>query len=360
MNRLEIAAPQGILFHVGYHKTATTWLQREFFQSRVGFHQVLVPDEVAELITDPLVFDFDAEAVQRVINTQLDRSGLVNVVSNETLCGHPFYGGREGPLLAQRIKAIAPRARILFTVREQKRAIVSTYMQYLARAGSLSPADFFKSVGEKYGYYNFNSGHFLYDRLVTQYLDLFGEGRVLVVTLESFVRNPDAVLRSIARFAGTDPSAVACALPSGRVGESPTEAVAPILRRINQFRKGAAKREVMLDLGRLSGGLYRAAHRLGRNRRVKSWLQDVAPVSSAVRERFEGCFGESNWKLQRSVGNMVDLAADGFEMSGGGTPARPLNHPRASTVVGDGPVGSGRAHEPVVTDQRVDGTLPPA
>lgn len=360
MNEPEASGPQDILFHVGYHKTATSWMQREFFQGPTGFHQLLGPAEVAELITDPLVFDFDAAAVRRVICARLGRPGLVNVVSNETLCGHPFYGGREGPMLARRIKAIAPRAKILFTIREQNRAIVSTYMQYLSRGGALSPAEFFRNSSERYGYYNFNLKHFFYDRLVAEYMELFGEGRVLVVTLESFVRDPEAVLRSIAGFAGADPSALGQALPSRRVGESAAEAVAPVLRRINHFRRGAAKREVVLDLGGLSDGLYRAVHRLGRNRRARAWLKDVAPVSAAVRERFQGAFGESNRRLQSAVGNMVDLAADGFEMGGGGAPAHPPNHPRASALVGDGPAGAGRVHEPVLADQRVDRAFPPA
>jgi hypothetical protein len=323
MDSLETVDPEQILFHVGYHKTATTWMQREFFQHHVGFHEVLSHDQVAELITDPLNFDFEAGAVQSVMEAQRDRSGLVNVVSAETLCGHPFYGGREGPLFARRVKAVAPRAKILFTIREQKRAMVSTYMQYIARGGSLSPDEFFGDHTVKHAYYFFNYRHFLYDRLVKQYMDLFGEDRVLVVTTESFVRRPDDVLRSIARFAGADPSAAARARPSRRVGESPVEAVAPVLRRINHFRWGAAKREVVLDLGMLSDGLYRGVHRLGRNPKVKTWLKDRKPVSSVVRERFGGRFGESNRILQRSLGTMLDLAGDGFEMSGSGAASSP-------------------------------------
>ena len=70
-----------VLFHVGYHKTATTWMQREFFQHHFGFHELLSHDQVAELITDPLTFDFAPGAVRKVMGEQLDRSGLVNVFS---------------------------------------------------------------------------------------------------------------------------------------------------------------------------------------------------------------------------------------------------------------------------------------
>lgn len=356
MNAREKLYSEKILFHIGYHKTATTWMQREFFQDRVGFHQVLAPDQLAELITDPPAFDFDPGAVQDAIRHGLDRSGLVNVVSNETLCGNPFYGGREGPLFAQRIKAVAPQARILVTIREQKKAIASTYMQYISRGGSLPPAEFFAGATEKYGYYYFDFRHFLYDRLIAQYMELFGKGEVLVVTLESFIRDPESVLGSIARFAGVDPAAASRARPRRRVGESPVEAVAPILRRVNHLRRGAAKREVFLDLGGLSDALYRVTHRLGRDPRLKRWLEDRQPVSSVVRERFQGRFGESNLRLQRLLGNMVDLAADGFEMSGSGAPSRL----RASTAAADGPAGSGRAHESPGSDRRVDGALPPA
>jgi hypothetical protein len=362
MNNLESVRSQEILFHVGYHKTATSWLQKHFFRENVGFSQVLSNDEVAELITDPLDFDFDAARVQRTIRAQLDRGGLVNVVSNETLCGHPFYGGREGPLFAGRIQAIAPRGKILFTIREQKKIIASTYMQYISRGGALSPQEFFGRSVEKYGYYRFNHRHFLYDRLVKQYMDRFGAERVLVVTLESFIRDPGAVLGSIARFAGADLAVVtggiAGALSGRREGESPVEGVVPVLRRVNHFRRGAAKREVVTDLGGLSAWLYRAANRLGRDRRVKRWLRDVTPVSAVVRERFGGAFGESNRRLQALLGSTVDLAGDGFDMGEGGGPKGARASAAAEAAIG--PTRPGRAHEALAVDQRVDRVLPPA
>lgn len=344
-----------VLFHVGYHKTATTWMQMEFFRKRCGFHKVLSTDQLSELITDPLRFDFDPAHARRVIKAQSDRTGLANVISEETLCSNPLFGGREGVEFAERIKAIVPDAKILITIREQNKIIASTYMQYITRGGTLSPDQFLRG-NEKYGYYYFSHRHFLYDRLVRYYTELFGIERVLVVTMESFIRNPAAVLRSVARFAGAEGGEIPDALSSRRVAESPAEAFLPLLRRINHFRRGAAKREVVADLGSVADALYRATNRIGRDKRVKTWLRGSTPVGSAVRARFQGRFGESNRKLQELVGSMIDLAGDGFEMSESGI----LDHPAASAVAGDGPAGSRRAHETSIGDQRVDGALPPA
>ena len=42
-----------ILLHIGYHKTGTTWLQRDFFTEKYGFTQILSHEDVSDPWSTP-------------------------------------------------------------------------------------------------------------------------------------------------------------------------------------------------------------------------------------------------------------------------------------------------------------------
>lgn len=70
-------------------------------------------------------------------------AGMVPVISSEILSGHPFSGGIASDDYARRLKAIAPDAKILVSIRSQMRILTSVYMQYLLRGGTMGPELFF-------------------------------------------------------------------------------------------------------------------------------------------------------------------------------------------------------------------------
>ncbi|MDZ4375391.1 MAG: sulfotransferase [Phenylobacterium sp.] len=297
-----------LLIHVGYHKTGTTWFQRELFQPAYGYNPLMSHEEVFQTLVKPHALTFDGPAAMALLESRRRRGapGSVDVISSEILVGNPFYGGRESDDYARRLKAMAPAAKILLTTREQIRAMTSVYMQYLLRGGTQTPAAFFADAPVM-GYFAFAPEHFEYHRLVEFYGSLFGPENVLVLTQEALASDPMGLTRQLAAFAGMTATVDETTLSTRPVSPSPPESVAPILRRINHFRSGPAGLGPVVDLGPLGRTLYRAASAFGRSGPIKSALKSYRPVTRVVSDLYGGRFGESNRRLKAFLGDSVSL-----------------------------------------------------
>ncbi len=290
-----------LLLHVGYHKTATTWLQNSLFQPAHGFHWVLNHAETFDHLVMPHGLVFDTAAVRDMIAKRRGKGGEghVDVISLEALVGNPFYGGRESEAYAARLAKVAPGACILFTIREQIAMIASVYMQYLRRGGTLSIGRFLDGE-EISGYFGFDALHFEYDRLVGLYQRLFGAENVHVLPLETIARDQAAAVADIAGFAGN--TVIGDWQTQSARGVSASEATAWALRRINHLQSGPAHREPIVDLGGLARFTYRATERLGRAAKLKG-----KPVTAEVRRRYDGRFIESNQRLHKMISEDAEL-----------------------------------------------------
>ena len=297
---------QQILIHIGYHKTGTTWLQKRLFQANYGYVSLMSHEEVFEHIVRPHGLVFDPKNVQNLISNRLNKlePETTGVISSEILCGNPFYGGRESEQLAQHIYDINPKARILITIRSQIPMIISVYMQYISRGGTLSPKAFF-SNNPSMGYTRFAPEHFEYHRLIAYYRKLFGRDNVLVVTQESLTKNSLAFAQKISVFSGAIP--INQLKTENKVAISNPEYTACLLRRINHFQSGPASDEPIIDLGDFAHILYRVVGALGRKSAIRKLLKNVHPVRDYVKFRFEGRFKESNGQLKEMLANDIDL-----------------------------------------------------
>lgn len=197
-----------VLVHIGYAKTATSWLQEHLFANEgtgLGWIRKEAGNPVRRLIDDdPL--DFDAAATRAAIDPLLDAvrgRGLVPVVSVERLVGHPFSGGYDSKEIADRIAAVFPEGRVLEVIREQRSMILSTYKQSV-RAGSAATVEEFldppRSKSRRVPWFDFR--FFEYDRLLGRYQRLLGPERVLALTFEQFADDAAAFVRAIGEFAG--------------------------------------------------------------------------------------------------------------------------------------------------------------
>jgi len=308
------------LFHVGYHKTGTTWMQRRLFKPPFGYQQVFkdkaepedgndsVHEAIYNLITGPHRFAYNPAAVEAGIQAgHLDKT-LVPVVSSEIMSGHPFWGGRESFDLANRIHEAAPSARILVTIRAQVPAITSVYMQYVRRGGRLSVREFYNRK-PPVGYDRFDPIHFEYHHLVGHYQKLFGAGNVLVLTQEQLARDPEGFVASLAAFSG---STAGEAMPStAREGASEAEVSVGLLRRINYFRREGAGLDPIVNLGPLAMTAYRGTGWAFRQPFLKKRLGGRKPVRAVAQELFGGRFAASNQALQQMC---PDLELPGYEI----------------------------------------------
>lgn len=297
-----------LLLHVGYHKTATTWMQLRLFTPELGYTQVAGHEEVFEKIVRPHRLCFDPEPMHRHVAAALDRmpENSVPVISSELLVGNMFYGGRESEDYAERLREIFGDARILISIRSQMQILPSVYMQYLSRGGTMTPAQFFAGASEP-GYFGFDPAHFEYDRLVHHYQSLFGRDNVLVVLQEALQADMDTVAKEIAIFSRN--ASFRSLTDSARKVQSASfpEYAVPLLRRANHLQKGAMNPAPILNLSRSPRGLYRAVGYLARRNPLAVRFKQHRPVSDFVHQHFTGYYSASNARLKELVGGTLSL-----------------------------------------------------
>lgn len=297
-----------LLIHPGYHKTGTTWFQRRLFVPEFGYRQIMDHREIFDLLVRPHGLTFDPRPVRELIQSRRGPadSGLVDVISSEILSGNPFYGARESDMFARRLAEVAPDGKVVLTIREQMRMLTAIYMQYVFRAGTARPDTFFKD-DPVIGYYAFAPEHFEYHRLIQLYRELFGEANVLVTNQETLAKSPLKLAQDLAAFAGVATDWDPNQLVTAPEAPSPPEGAAPLLRRINYFRSGAANSGPLIDLGGASALAYRAAGAFGRSPTGRSLFKDAQPVSQEVVRRFKGRYAPSNRELRSMFGERLDL-----------------------------------------------------
>lgn len=299
-----------ILLHVGYHKTATTWMQRSLFTPQHGYRQIADHADVFTHLVQPHGLRFDPAPLRALLGRRLAETATaeVPVISSEILSGHPFQGGHESDVYAERLHRVIPDARILISIRAQMKILPSVYMQYLLRGGTM-PYDRFFEGADEIGYFGFTPQHFEYDLLVARYQALFGRENVYVQTQESLAHDMQAAARRLAGFAGN--TGFAGLLPDALAVQAPSypEYAVPVLRRINHVQRSVLVPTPVIALGTTPKGLYRAAGFLLRRPPFQALFGSRKPVSDHVRRRFAGYFDASNQRLAALVAHPLDLSA---------------------------------------------------
>lgn len=298
-----------LLIHVGYHKTGTSWLQRHWFGdpargfARVSTHDLRIPDP------DPLCFD--AEALRRGYAPRLAAAragGGVPVISSERLSGNPHSGGYDRKEIAERLARVFPQARILIVLREQRAAILSSWLQYV-RVGGTCPLREYVFPEQDGRLPMFRIEHFFYDRLIALYQRLFGAPNVRVELYERLRDEPESFAASVARFAGVE---VPHDLPFQRRENRGLHALAiglrrrlnPLLRRDSVNGRSPWCTPLLALPGR---GLVAAVERLVPRSLGEPWQR---AWQRWLAERLEGVFRASNRETAALTG--LDLERHGY------------------------------------------------
>lgn len=208
-----------LLIHIGYHKCASTWLQRHIFSHpERGFQPLCPPSNHGEapnpkyLATyfirneqEQLLSSFrdNSDGLENAIELCTPAARLVPVISSERLSGNPHAGGFDARLIADRLHRRFPRARVMIVIREQVRAAVSMYFMYLAAGGVRSYGHYFmqKYAGRRPG---FSLAYLEYDRIVAYYQNLFGRENVMVVPMEAIFSEPEMFRANLVSFSGAE------------------------------------------------------------------------------------------------------------------------------------------------------------
>lgn len=201
-----------ILLHIGYHKTGTTWLQKEIFdKEQLGLSPLLDSRNKNNAILSksitPFLYgahDLDFRASQmrdHIENYCTSQTGKMPVISDERLSGNPHGGGRDSAAIAERLREVFPQAKILITIREQISVILSCYHQYLKRGGCRSLKEYLTPRQAPEGDF-FTQSHFHYHRLVELYQNYFKPENVLVAPFESYKSEKNFFIQQLGDFVG--------------------------------------------------------------------------------------------------------------------------------------------------------------
>ncbi len=201
-----------LLIHIGYHKTASSWLQQRIFTSKSKYFEPLSrrakgPSTVArkfiynddKYMLSP--FDFNEEEIKKEVTDILSkrRKSKIYVISNERLSGNPQSSGYDAEKIAYMLKRNFPTGKVLIIIREQKSFLYSIYFQYISNGGTMSLENY---LNTKYdGKRPFFSPSYIdYLPLVSKYYSLYGEEKVLVLPYELFKSDPAMFFAKLGGF----------------------------------------------------------------------------------------------------------------------------------------------------------------
>jgi hypothetical protein len=182
-----------LFIHVGYPKTATTWMQTHVYEevpsllqignkyklSDWGLHLVAAHD-----------LDFDPQlVVQRVLKIVAQSKQRKVVISWEHLLGDSAFNSDGLVRIANRLKQCFPNAKVIFYIREQLSLIKSLYAQYVQEGGTWKLEDF---LSLDYPYrVGFNLVYLDYFKVASLYCELFGHSNVYIQTYERLKQAPE-------------------------------------------------------------------------------------------------------------------------------------------------------------------------
>ena len=198
-----------VIFHVGYHKTASSLLQKNFFSNEHhGFISGATNrNEIVEAFVAPA--PLQGVSQQKLNNLQQkvrNISGDKTIVfSHERLAGYPASGGFDQEIIARRMKECFPEAQIIMVIREQKDMIKSMYLQYISDGGSLSLHKYLSGVDRKlYRKPQFIFEYYDYLAALRMYQKYFGFDNVLCLPYEMLKYSPGTFLNAITKFCDID------------------------------------------------------------------------------------------------------------------------------------------------------------
>ena len=308
------------LIHIGYHKTATTWLQRELFNAGSDVFAPLSPDNnpnVGKYLGRQFIrdrdgyllspFELNREIILQELESilaKIDIGNRVPVLSYERLSGNPHSGGFDARIIADRIQAGFPGARIFCVIREQREMLLSTYFQYLKIGGTDTLKTYLTRSydGRRPG---LSPAHFNYIDLVSYYCRLFTRENVLVLPYEMFRNHIGLFLDKLGGFVSLDISNRADRAEI-RYNKRADDAITPRLPFLNLFLESSSVNAYSPLYTPLARPLLRVTNRLlplNRDAHVDKLRRQIGAI---VGDRYKS----GNRRLSELIG--TDLSAYGY------------------------------------------------
>jgi hypothetical protein len=300
-----------LLIHIGYPKTASTWLQNCIFNGQDSPFFYLPADEGIQQFVLANEFSFCAEIARKSFRLYLEKAAnqsRIPVLSNEILTGDQIKERYWGKIVADRIFSTFAKAKILVIIREQKSMILSSYREHVMQGGTEKLDRFIGTGHEKSGFGTICRLDFLeYDLLISYYQKLFGSENLLVLPFELLKNNRQAFLQQILDFVGIKEIKNYSEQPQNIGYNSLT---IEFRRRLNFVVEpayfGSKSPPVTWRVAqKLSRVVERVIPSKAHESLEKQWKQ-------FIKDRTERAFNESNQRTCQLIG--IDLAKFGYDL----------------------------------------------
>jgi len=284
-----------MLIHIGYHKTATSWLQALYFSQHPNIHYPIEYEQLWQHLISPHGLEFDLHHAQQYFNTVFTApANKIPVISSERLSGNPHSGGFDSKEIANRLKQLFPHAKILIVVRNQVDMILSNYKQYIKAGGIVTLNDYMHPpVDGRLPLFRLDN--FKYDKLAAYYCQLYGKENVSVMLYEQFQQQPLQFINLLNEFIGiTTPIAYQF---QQQVNKSPSDSYIALKRYANHLNGGSSflpKKVIMPRLyQKIIQGLEYMEH--------FQWIQQKKYLwHTQIEQDIQNYYAESNHMLNKS------------------------------------------------------------
>lgn len=301
------------VIHIGYHKTATSFLQKQvFFDPR---HFCLPWGKQAGQSIEHFVLEhaerFDPDQVRRDFLDKVDAGdGRVPVISHEGLSGNPINGLYYLDRVAERLHRTFPEARIVIGIREQRALLVSLYYQHVRQGGSKHVEGFLPAPRGRTGFRpTVRLDHFEYDLTHALFRRFWSAEDILVMPMELLMQDAQAYLQRL--FGAVGRGAAPDDIRMERVNEKRLEITMRTERLLNRFIETPNPRPATF-------GEYPASYRFKSH--LLSAMDRLAPlrgigseerrIKRYIYDRVGDHFAASNRALSEATG--LDLEALGY------------------------------------------------
>ncbi len=286
-----------MIVHIGYHKTGTTFLQKNVFPKIRGLKYYNY--ETCAKYFKPLVSQTTLEFDAKPFIEQLDNSEKA-LYSYEALVGKMGIGTYNVEI-AQRLADIGFK-KIVVSIKNQGQMLESIYRQYIQQGGVLKPNDFFE---EKYSLFRWS--YLDYHSLIAQYVKLFGKENVLVFLQEELKTNQTVVIKQLCDFLEVEQIKEVPTLTTNR---SLSSTSIKLLRIINHFTFNHYRPSNLLS-NKITTWKFRNVLQSKIDPVIFSKLFKNKPfVPKRIAVQIEERCGEGNRELQREFGLNLEKFGD--------------------------------------------------
>lgn len=256
---------QTIFLHLGYHKTATTFLQQYIYPEMHHVNYIKQKDIKPELRMLRLKRKISDENIAKLRKQFLSYdNGQPLLISYEGLSGSPFAPNKTKKQrgILRDLRRVFPAnefdVRIIIGIREQAELFSSLYVQYIHQGGVRSAEGYLQYCELNGAIRNFEFNRYL--QLIER---IFGKDSLYIMVYEHFKQNADHEMLKLLNFMGEDKiPAYNKSTGVRRSNKSYGVLQLKIARRLNRYFKTGVYKEGVIPavripkLGKLSPRLF--------------------------------------------------------------------------------------------------------